>query len=319
MTDNLQKRYEVIVIGELNVDLILNRIDSFPEVGKEILASNMDLVLGSSSAIFASNLSSLGANVAFLGKIGTDSFGDLVISSLQDKGVNTDMIIRDKELKTGATIVLNYGEDRANVTHPGAMEHLSINDLSEEKLKEANHVHISSIFLQPKLKESIYDIFKLVKGLGLTTSLDVQWDPAEEWDLDLKKILPFVDVFLPNEQELLHLTRETDLQKAIDKIAGYGNLTVVKRGIRGSICCKGGTQIELSAYVNKNIIDAIGAGDSFNSGFIYKFVQGAELNECQKFGNLMGAINTTKAGGTAAFTSFREVMKIAKERFDFIQ
>ena len=77
------KEFDVTVVGELNVDLILNRIDSFPEMGKEKLAKDMEMILGSSSAIFASNLSSLGAKVAFIGKIGTDSFGDLVLESLQ--------------------------------------------------------------------------------------------------------------------------------------------------------------------------------------------------------------------------------------------
>ena len=68
-----KKKYDVIVVGELNVDIILNDIDSFPEIGKEKLAGKMDTTLGSSSAILASNLSSLGAKVAFIGKIGQDS------------------------------------------------------------------------------------------------------------------------------------------------------------------------------------------------------------------------------------------------------
>ncbi len=79
----MDKQTDVIVVGELNIDLILNQIDSFPEMGKEKLAREMILTLGSSSAIFASNLSSLGSNVSFLGKIGHDIFGDLVISSLE--------------------------------------------------------------------------------------------------------------------------------------------------------------------------------------------------------------------------------------------
>ncbi len=317
--DKIEKKYDVIVIGELNVDLILNQIESLPEVGKEILASKMDLVLGSSSAIFASNLSSLGAKVSFLGKIGKDIFGDLVISSLKKKNVNTEFVLRDENLKTGATVVLNYDEDRANVTHPGAMEDLCIDDIKTEILKQAKHVHISSVFLQPKLKENIYEIFKLAKDEGLTTSLDVQWDPAEKWDLDLERLLPFVDVFLPNEQELLNLCRENELQKAISKIQNYANVIVVKRGAKGSICCSEGNQKEIHAYLNENVIDAIGAGDSFNSGFIFKFIKGAELIECQKFGNLTGAINTTKSGGTAAFTNFQDIMEIAKERFDYME
>lgn len=315
--DSGEKKYDVIVIGELNVDLILNQIDSLPEVGKEILASSMDLVLGSSSAIFASNLSSLGAKVAFIGKIGNDIFGDLVINSLNDKGVSTDFIIRDENLKTGATVVLNYDQDRANVTHPGAMEHLSINEITPDILKKARHVHISSVFLQPELKKDIYKIFEMAKDIGLTTSLDVQWDPEEKWDLDLKKLLPYVDVFLPNEEELKHLTKENELQNAISKIADFGSTIIIKRGSKGSICCDVGNQIDLSAYLNENVVDAIGAGDSFNSGFIFKYIKGNTLTDCQKFGNLTGAINTTKAGGTAAFTNYKNVMEVAKERFNY--
>lgn len=319
MTNSIDKKFDVMVIGELNVDLILNQIESFPEVGKEILASKMDLVLGSSSAIFASNLSSLGAKVSFLGKIGEDIFGDLVITSLQNKNVNTEFVIREANLKTGATVVLNYDEDRANVTHPGAMEDLSILDITREKLQQAKHVHISSVFLQPKLKENIYEIFKLAKDEGLTTSLDVQWDPAEEWDLDLEKLLPFVDVFLPNEQELLNLTGEKELQVAINKIENFGNVIVVKRGSKGSICCSKGTQNEIPAFLNENVVDAIGAGDSFNSGFIFKFIKNVAFIDCQKFGNLTGAINTTQAGGTAAFVDYKAVMEIAGNKFKYIE
>lgn len=317
MTNNIERKFDVMVIGELNVDLILNQIESFPEVGKEIIASKMDLVLGSSSAIFASNLSSLGSKVSFIGKIGNDSFGDVVLENLQNKGVGTDQIIIDKNLKTGATVVLNYDEDRANVTHPGAMEELCIGDITSKILQQAKHVHISSIFLQPKLKENIYEIFKFAKELGLTTSLDVQWDPAEEWDLDLERLLPFVDVFLPNEQELMNLTGAKELKAALNKVEKLGKIIVVKRGSKGSICCNNGKQTELPAYLNKSVIDAIGAGDSFNSGFIFKFIQGANLSECQKFGNLTGAINTTQAGGTAAFSDIQTILKIAKERFDY--
>jgi len=313
----IEKNFDVIVIGELNVDLILNQIDSLPVIGKEILASKMDLVLGSSSAIFASNLSSLGTQVAFLGKIGEDIFGDLVINSLKNKGVNTDLVIRDEELKTGATVVLNYGEDRAMVTHPGAMEHLSIDDITVEKLQRGRHVHISSVFLQPNLQKDIYAIFKLAKDSGLTTSLDVQWDPAEKWDLDLQKLLPLVDVFLPNEQELLNLIQESEMQDAINKLSENENIVAVKMGNKGSICLKDGNQNEMPAYLNENVVDAIGAGDSFNAGFIFKYINGASLAECQKFGNLTGAINTTKAGGTAAFTNYTQIMDIARQLFKY--
>src|SRR5665647_1255048 len=104
----LNSKPDVVVIGELNVDIILNKIDGFPEMGKEKLAKGMNLTLGSSSAIFASNLSTLGSSVAFIGKIGKDSFASVVINSLKSKGVETKHIIHSDTLNTGATIVLNY-------------------------------------------------------------------------------------------------------------------------------------------------------------------------------------------------------------------
>ena len=106
----------------------------------------MTLTLGSSAAIFASNISSLGARVAFIGKIGKDKFGEVVLESLQKNNVDVSMIIRDENCGTGATIVLNVDEDRANTTYPGAMDLLTINDISEEDLGRARHLHFSSFF-----------------------------------------------------------------------------------------------------------------------------------------------------------------------------
>jgi sugar/nucleoside kinase (ribokinase family) len=308
---------DVIVVGELNVDLILNQIDGFPEIGKEKLAEKMILTLGSSSAIFASNLSSLGTNVSFLGKIGQDIFGELVIDSLENKGVNTDLIIRSEKLKTGATIVLNYDEDRAMVTHAGAMEDLTLDDISEQALKTARHLHFSNYFLQPGFKKSIGSLFKIAKSLGLTTSFDTQWDPEEKWDLDIQSILPDIDVFLPNQQELLFLTQKTTVDEAIDYLSPVANTIAVKMSNKGSLLFSKGEKIQKDAFLNTNVVDAIGAGDSFNAGFIHKFVQKCPITECQEFGNLTGAISTTAAGGTTAFTDFDTVMEIAKNRFGY--
>jgi sugar/nucleoside kinase (ribokinase family) len=311
------KKFDVLVVGELNVDLILNSIDSFPEMGKEKLAKRMNLTLGSSSAIFASNLSSLGSKVSFVGKIGNDQFGTLVNDSLANKGVNTDYLIRSEEWNTGATIVLNFDEDRAMVTYPGAMEHLTINDIPDESLRLSKHLHFSSYFLQPGMQPGIENLFKKAKEFGLTTSLDIQWDPNEKWDFDYQKVLPFVDVFLPNEQELLFLTKGKSIKDAVKKLETIANHMVVKLGSKGSLLVADGKSIFKESYLNKNVVDAIGAGDSFNAGFIFKFINGFSLEDCQDFGNLSGAINTTAAGGTTAFTNYDDVLKTGKERFGY--
>lgn len=313
----MTKKFDVLVVGELNVDLIMNQLQSVPEVGKEKLAGNMTLALGSSSAIFASNLASLGLKVAFVAKTGNDLFGNFCKDQLMKKGVDTSMLIQDDALKTGATVVLNYDEDRAMVTHQGAMKYLGIDDIPNAGLKKAKHLHFSSYFLQPRFKHTLYKLFKIAKEAGLTTSLDVQWDPAEEWNFNYKKILPYVDVFLPNECELLKLTGKDSIEQSIKAINGYAKFNVIKQGKQGSLLCYQNKLIQKKSFKNNKTIDAIGAGDSFNAGFILKFIKGFPPEECQVFGNLMGAISTTKAGGTAAFIDYEQTMKIAKKKFAY--
>ncbi|MBX3257095.1 MAG: carbohydrate kinase family protein [Chitinophagaceae bacterium] len=311
------KQFDVSVIGELNIDIILNHNDSFPEMGKEILAKQMNVTMGSSSAIFASNLSSLGASVAFIGKLGSDIFGDMVMQTLNGSKVDTSAIKQQDELCTGATIVLNFGEDRAMVTHPGAMEHLTIEDINWDIIKRSSHLHFSSFFIQKGIQKDIAAIFKEAKKHGLTTSFDMQWDPAEKWNIDLAAILPHVNIFLPNETELLQITNCSSVEKAIAQIAGFANVVVVKQGNKGSTSFWKGKTFFQPAFLNNNVVDAIGAGDSFNAGFIYKFIQHQPIEVCQEFGNVVGAISTTAAGGTTAFKDKENILKTAKEKFGY--
>ncbi len=312
---DMHRPYDVLVVGELNVDLILNALESFPEMGKEKLAGAMTLTLGSSSAIFAANVAALGAKTAFLGMIGKDDFGNLVIRSLEEKGVYTGWIVRSSQHQTGLTVVLNFDNDRAMVTYPGAMAAFCVDDVDFSLFAQARHLHFSSYFLQPGMQSGLKKLFQTARAAGMTTSLDVQWDPAERWNFDAADILPWVDVFLPNEAEVRALTGEPDPVKGGLRLAGSGNLVVVKQGIRGATAIQGETVLHHPGFENNAVVDAIGAGDSFNAGFIFQFLQGKSIDECLSFANLMGAISTTAAGGTGAFTSQEAIQKIARERF----
>lgn len=313
-----KKIYDVVVAGELNVDVILNHITKFPEIGKEVLAEQLTITLGSSSAIFASNLSVLGSKVAFAGTLAHDNFGDHIIASLQSRGVDTDHIVYTNDVSTGVTIALNFQEDRAMVTYPGAMSLFSIQDVSEKLMQQSRHLHVSSIFLSTGLKKDVQKLFEKAKALGLTTSLDPQWDPEERWDIDFKALLPYVDVFMPNENELKALTGIQDTQQAVRTLLNYANVLVVKSGRDGAFLWKEAEHIHQPAFLNKTVVDSIGAGDSFGAGFIHRFIQGKSLKECLEFGALTGAINTTRPGGTTAFENIQQVRAIAESSFNYI-
>jgi len=312
-----ESEIDVIVIGELNVDIILNEIEGFPVIGKEILANAMSVTLGSSSAIFAGNLSSLGTRVAFIGKVGDDNFAQVVLTTLEKKKVDTSQIIKSTSLSTGATIVLNYDQDRANVTYPGAMNELHLKDIDFDFLSKARHMHFSSCFLQPGIRNDLTALFRGAKEIGLTTSFDAQWDPEEKWDLPLEQLLPFVDVFLPNIQEFKFLTRSNTIEEGIRKLRPYAHYIVIKNGSDGAWAWDGKRIITQPAFLNNRVVDCIGAGDSFNAGFIKDFINNIPIKKCLETGALTGAINTTRAGGTGAFENPDLIREIARERFNY--
>ena len=312
------KKYDIAAIGELNVDIILNRIESEPEIGKEKFAKDMTVTLGSSTAIFAANAAALGSRVCFVGLVGRDPFGSLVKTSLEARGVDTRYVM-EGDTPTGATICMSYGMDRANLTYQGAMDVMGLDDIDKAVFDETKHIHLSSLFMQSALLRDIDKVLDLAAAKGVTVSLDTQWDPMETWKLDYASVLPKVTVFMPNEKELQALTGTSDLESAIAAVQPWlGCAMLLKCGSRGSILIlKDGTRTVLPAFLNKDVVDAIGAGDSCNAGFVSAFVKGLPLEECQRTGNLTGAVNTTAAGGTGAFTSLDAVRKVCRERFGY--
>lgn len=311
------KNYDIVVVGELNVDLILNELGGLPVLGQEILARQMMLTLGSSSAIFASNISLLGSRVAFVGKVGRDLFGDFLLQSLETKAVDTRYIMRDESQATGATVAFNLEQERAAVTYQGAMTGLTIGDIPVGLLAQSRHLHLSSVFLQPGLRHDLPGLFRQARDMGLTTSFDPQWDPQDEWDLDLDAILPYVDVFLPNESELLRLTGAASVGEATECLLRFSCISVVKQGREGATVCYRGKKLFRRSFLNETVVDAIGAGDSFAAGFIHEFLKASPIEVCHNIGNLMGAISTTAQGGTAAFASLEHVSSLALTQFGF--
>lgn len=307
------KKFDMMVVGELNVDIIFNRLLKAPELGKEQKAEQMTLTLGSSTAIFASNSSSLGCEVAFCGKIGTDVFGKLVLDSLEEKKVNTDYIIADKELNTGATSIYQYKNDRMMVTYPGAMESLTVEEIPDKLFEQSRHLHTSSIFFQPGIKQNLVALFKKAKSYGLTTSLDTQWDPNEKWDIDFESFQPYLDFFLPNEDEVLRIFKSSSINDTFNYFSRFpSTCVVIKRGKNGAVMQYDGNRKSISAYKIPDFEDAVGAGDSFNAGFLTEYLKGKDLNKCLETGNMAAAVSTTKSGGTSGIENYEQVLNKGK-------
>jgi len=294
-------KIDVCVIGELNLDLILYGLPKMLELDRELLASNIAFTLGSSSAIFAHNLSTLGTKVGFISKIGDDPLGKMALERLVSAGVDVGGVKRASGgTATGLTVVLPQPLHRYILTYPGTMFEMQYSDIDMNYVRGARHMHLSSFFLHRALRPRILDLFREAKAAGLSTSLDTNDDPENKWGRDLLEVLKYVDVFFPNDREAKKITGTEDLAQAINRLVGLAKVVVVKRGSGATICRSGEEQHSLMPPLVKPV-DDIGAGDSFGAGFIHQYVRGAGLEDCLSWGNLAGAYSTTKEGGTEAF------------------
>ena len=292
---------EVCVVGELNLDLILYGLPKDMVLDREHLASNMAFTLGSSSAIFAHNLCVLGTQVGFISKTGTDPLGAMAAERLSAVGVDISRVKQASgKTSTGLTVILPYPQHRYILTYPGTMFEMQYSDIDMDYVRTARHLHLSSFYLHRALRPRILNLFRQAKDAGLTTSLDTNDDPENQWSQDLVEVLKYVDIFLPNDREAKKIAGTQDLSQALNFLVERAKVVVVKRGSGSAICRKGDEQWSLSPP-SVQMVDDIGAGDTFDAGFIHSYLRGAKLEDCLAFANTVAAFSVTKEGGTEAF------------------
>ena len=307
-------RFDVTIAGELNLDLILYGLPEQLAPERELLADRMMLTLGSSSAILAHNLSTLGSAVGFQSRIGDDPLGGIALARLVEGGVDAGKVRRvATSTTTGLTVILHHGAWRNILTYLGTICELNWDDLDLDYLADSRHFHLSSYYMQHALLPRMGELFGYLKGKGLTTSLDTNDDPDDRWSDDLKAVLRHVDVFLPNEREACKIARTDDLETAIKNLADLVPLVVVKLGPKGALAQRGTERIVVASQ-KVEPIDTVGAGDSFDAGFLHQYVQGASVETCLASGNRAGALSTTRPGGTEAFRDARHREQFLRER-----
>jgi len=299
-------RLDVVAVGELNPDLILDGMAGPPRLGREILAGRCTFTLGSSTALCCANLAALGLSVGIVGKVGADPFGEFVLRSLAERGIDASRVIRDPSVRTGITVSLAYPEDRAMVTFPGAMASLAAVEVDPEYIASARHLHVSSPFLQRGLQPGLPEVFRSAKAGGLTTSLDPGWDPTEAWDAGLEALYGRLDILFVNRAEACALGRDRDWRDAAGRLATRVSLLVVKGGAEGSHVVQGENWKDCAGFPVE-AVDPTGAGDAFNAGFLFGFLTGLPLAECAVWGNACGALTVAQPGGSGAFASRAEV------------
>ncbi len=292
----------VLVVGDANPDLVLTG-DVVPRFGQaEQLLEDASLVIGGSAAITAHGLARLGRPVALVAAVGDDTFGERLRAELAEAGVDVGRVVVRPDLPTGLTVVLGRGEDRAMLTHTGAIDSLTAPEVlaavDDLRRRGVAHVHVSSLYLQPGLATGLPDVLRAAHEAGLSTSLDTNDDPTARW-AGVDALLADLDVLLPNRAEAIALGRDPDPHRAAAALAARGPLVVVKGGGVGAFAVTPDGDVVEAAATSGPTVDTTGAGDTFDAAFLDAWLDDAPLPTALRRAVVAGTLSVGATGGTA--------------------
>ncbi len=297
----------VLFAGDANVDFQMTGLEGEPREDREVFCGDFLATLGGSTTIAAAAYAYLGGSCDFCGLVGDDANGRLVASSLSEAGVGTGMLRSTREAKTGVTVNLVRGSTRTQVTFPGTLSIVEEADTVVRMLGAYSHIHISGAYGTPRFLPRVGETLAAARSAGLTTSLDTQWDPSEEW-ARLGEWLPLLSYLFVNEAEASSLTGTAigEEAEAWARLAKGTECPVIKLGARGAYA--GGRAYPAHEV---GVVDPTGAGDTFAAAFIYASVEkGAALCEAVTFAQAAGAVACGYAGGTSSRLSEAAVREL---------
>lgn len=304
-----------LVIGDLNIDLIFRRFDRFPEIGSEILAGESFLDIGGSGGIFSAVLSQLGIETSIFSEIGNDLFGRFLIEKLKKFGVNTKLIKINNNEKTGITVTASYPDDKYQLSEINILNSMEQIKLKDDLIRGINHIHFTSYFMMRGLAPKYKEFIEVVKDINknITFSLDTNDDPDDKWDGGLSDIIENIDILFLNEKEVLKISGSDNTEDALKKLEGAVEYLVVKLGPRGGIVSSSGETVRRKG-ITADFKDSTGAGDNFDAGFLFGYLNGMDQAVNLEIANICGSNSVESMGGVGEIERFdrlgRSIAKI---------
>lgn len=317
---------DLLVAGDAVPDVIVADVAGEIAFGQvETLVERGALTVGGSSAIMACGAARLGLRVAFVGVVGDDGAGRFMLDELTAHGVDVSGCVMLSQRATGLTVHLvrpGAERDRAMLTSMGCVGELTAAMVRDARAERARHLHVGSFYLLPRLAPELAALFAEARREGRTTSLDTQGDWEGRWQGGLRETLRETDLYFANRDEALAVAAslgekpveekpvkeepvgeapagEADLERVLSRLAALGPRPVVKCGAQGALALDGAAVVRAAALRGAPV-DTIGAGDSFDAGFIYGHLQGWPLERCLVFAAACGSLSTRAAGGVDA-------------------
>ncbi len=308
---------DVLCVGNAVADTIARPVDRLPRPGTLKRIEAIELHPGGNAVNAAIVMARLGLRSSVGIAVGNDGFGEFLLNRLKREGVDTRGVLTTDKHQTAATVVTVTKDGERAFTHTtGAGAAFTDRHVPDALLRKHQVLHLCGYYLMPNLDgHPAVRLLKRAKRLGLTTTFDTSWDAQERWRL-LKICLPYVDYFLPSIEEAGRAFGSSNPRRVAQAAlrAGVRKAVVLTRAAKGCYALpRNGSPIEVPGF-RVRPVDATGAGDSFDAGFVAGLLKQYSLRDCCRLGNAAGALSVSAIGGTGLIRSFRHTARFARIR-----
>ena len=294
-------RFDIITMGRCAVDFYCN------DIGVPLqYAKSFNVYVGGCPANVAVGTRRLGLNSAILTRVGTEPLGDFIMNFLETEGVGTEAVVRDPHHLSGLVVLGIEPPDRFPMTFyrkECADINLTLDDVRGAPLDATHVLFVSGTgFSREPSASATTAAVEIAQASGATVMLDLDyrptlWDDPRAFGPTLRRIVAAADLAVGTEEEIKAAADEADIEAATARLLKAGrNLRalIVKRGQRGStVFTAEGERIDAPPFP-VDILNVIGAGDAFVSGFLYGYRNGWDWRKCARLGNATGAIVVTR-------------------------
>ena len=300
---------DVLCFGIIVSDHLCVPISHLPRAGELVLSPRFELTIGGNAANVSTDLAKLGVKVGVVGLVGKDVFGRHVRESLETAGVDCRLLCESVTSQTSQSLIVNVqGEDRRFIHALGANADFDAGQVTPEMVRDCRVLFLGGYLLAEKPTASgILPLFQAARDAGIPTLLDVVVPgPGDYWSR-LRPVLALTDVFMPNEDESLLLTGETDSWRQAEVFRSAGVRTaIITRGGHGCVIVSDEGRFQVEAH-RVPFVDGTGSGDAFVSGYVLGLLRGASLCDCVHLGSAMGASCVRSTGATTGVFNAAEL------------
>jgi ribokinase len=299
-----EPKFDLVVFGEFFSDMIFYQLPRRPLFGEETKTDAFLVAPGGGLSTTAIAASRLGTRTDIMTRVGADAKFLPTWNEIASEQLDTTACEFRKDLPTALTVCVAYKNERMMVTHEPInhrIEDLLDNEAVLRKLDQSRHVHFACALRRPA---KWLPVLRGLSERGVTVSADFGWNPDISVN-QLRSIVKHCDFIFPNEREARAVTGATNARRALEMLAEWVRIPVVKLGAKGAMLMADG-KVYRQSGPSLPTVDATGAGDAFNGGFLHAFLHGADWDDCLRAGNICGSLAATKPGGSKGLPTAAE-------------